>query len=144
MTDCIFCKIANGEIPSNLVYQDEKVFAFLDNSPIEKGHVLVIPKEHYENILDIPEDLLSYMYTIVKRITKAISQAFDVKDFNILQNNGTKAGQTVFHYHIHIVPRYREFKLCLGEGNNIDGEEVRVGQEKYCSKDIAQSIIEKF
>ncbi|MCD4811926.1 HIT family protein [bacterium] len=143
MEDCIFCKMANGEVPSHKIYEDEDIFAFLDNFPIEKGHILVIPKEHYENIFDVPEDLIKDMYGVAQKITKTISKTFKVEDFNILQNNGTKAGQSVFHYHIHIIPRYDEFKLCLGNGPILSDEEVRNRKEDLCLSNIAKLIREK-
>ena len=140
MEDCIFCKIASSIVSSNVVYQDKEVFAFLDNNPIEKGHILVIPKKHYQDIFDIPDETVCHVYAVVKKITNSISKNFDVKDFNILQNNGSKAGQTVFHYHVHIIPRYREFKLCLGKGEMRRDEDIRDGQKDYCSEEIAELI----
>lgn len=141
MEDCIFCKIVKGEVPSNKVYEDEKVFAFLDINPVDKGHTLVVPKEHYENIFDIPTDLMQYMYRIVKDLTEATSEALDVKEFNILQNNGRKAGQTVFHYHIHIIPKYEDFKVCFGPGER--KENLRGGDEDYSRDEVVRLIQEK-
>ena len=137
MEDCVFCKMVSGEIPVNIVYEDDTVFAFLDNYPIEKGHTLVIPKQHFENILDIPKETLEHMYGVTQDITKSISQVFDVKDINILQNNGEKAGQSVFHHHIHIIPRYNEFRLCTGKGPLLADEQIREGKKIYCTEQIA-------
>ena len=106
MEDCIFCKIAKGEIPSGKVYEDEKVFAFMDIAPISKGHVLVIPKEHHKDLLDMPNDLLAELAKTTKKIAKAVVKAAKADGFNIGQNNGSVAGQAVFHFHLHIIPRF--------------------------------------
>ena len=143
MKDCIFCKIANKDIFTNMVYEDDNVFAFLDDSPIEKGHTLVISKKHYKNIFDVPEDLIKEMYGITQKIIKSISKAFNVTDFNIIQNNGSKAGQSVFHYHIHIIPRYEKFRVCLGNGPALTEEKIRKGKEKFCSSEVAELIREE-
>ena len=101
---CIFCKIINGEIPSYKVYEDENFLAFLDISQATIGHTLVIPKKHYENIFELPEG--SNIFSIVTKLAKAIKKATNVQGVNILNNNGEIAGQTVKHFHIHIIPRY--------------------------------------
>jgi histidine triad (HIT) family protein len=142
MEDCIFCKIANGNIPVKKVYEDDKVLAFLDNNPIEKGHTLVIPKEHYKDIFETPDELVKYMYSKVKIITEAISKSLDIKEFNILQNNGSKAGQSVFHYHIHIIPRIEKFRLCFGSGEVKLDDKIR--DEDLCSEEIAKLIRKEF
>lgn len=141
MQDCIFCKIARGEILVKKIYEDEKVFAFLDNNPIDKGHTLVITKNHYENMFEIPEEEIKNIYSKVKEITEAISKSFDIKEFNILQNNGPKAGQTVFHFHVHIIPRYEEFRLCFGSGESKLDDRIR--DKENCSEKVAKSIREK-
>lgn len=141
MEECIFCKIIKGEIPSQKTYEDDDVLAFLDVNPVEKGHTLIITKEHYSTILDIPEELLKKVSSVTQRLTKAISEVFDVDQFNILQNNGVKAGQTVSHYHVHIIPRYREFRLCLGVGPIKTGEELI--DHELCNSEIAQLIREE-
>lgn len=141
MEECIFCKIIKGEIPFQKVYEDDDVLAFLDVNPVEKGHTLIITKEHYIDILEIPEELLKKAYSVTQKLTKVISKVFEVEGFNILQNNGTKAGQTVSHYHIHIIPRYREFKLCLGVGPIKSEEEIR--DHDLCNREVAQLIREE-
>ncbi|MBM7647609.1 histidine triad (HIT) family protein [Bacillus ectoiniformans] len=108
MGDCIFCKIINGDIPSAKVYEDEYVYAFLDISQVTKGHTLVIPKVHKENIFELPSDLASHLFKAVPEIANAIKKAFNPAGLNILNNNGAVAGQTVFHYHVHLLPRYGE------------------------------------
>lgn len=102
---CIFCKIVNKEIPSYTIYEDEKCVAFLDLSQANIGHTLVVSKKHYNNILDITEADASHMFSVVSKITKKISEVLNIKDFNILNNCGKEAGQTIDHFHIHIIPR---------------------------------------
>ena len=111
MEDCIFCKIVNGEIPSRKVYEDEKVLAFLDVNPISKGHVLIIPKKHFENIFDIDEDYLKKIITVSKKISLMVKDNLNANGINILHASGKDAQQSVFHFHIHLVPRYKDDKL---------------------------------
>lgn len=106
MEHCIFCKITNGEIPSAKVYEDDHVYAFLDISQVTKGHTLVIPKIHKENIFELDADMTGPLFQSVKKVADALQAAFSPKGLNLLNNNGETAGQTVFHYHIHLIPRY--------------------------------------
>ena len=109
MTSCIFCKIANGDLPSEKVYEDEHVFAFMDITPVTKGHLLVIPKNHYENVYDLPADEASHLFSVVPKLAQALKETFQqegMKGLNVLQNNGAEAGQSVFHFHMHLIPRY--------------------------------------
>jgi histidine triad (HIT) family protein len=106
MSDCIFCKIINGEIPSAKVYENEHVLAFLDISQVTKGHTLVIPKVHKENIFELTSDIAKNLFEAVPKIANAIKQTYNPVGLNLLNNNGEQAGQTVFHYHLHIIPRY--------------------------------------
>lgn len=106
MDDCIFCKIIKGEIPSYKVYEDEQILAFLDIKPLSKGHTLVLPKQHYKDILDIPDELLCEVNKVSKRIVKKIQKKYSPLGFIINQNNGERAGQTIAHYHLHIKPVY--------------------------------------
>jgi len=108
MDDCIFCKIIKGEIPSYKVYEDEKVFAFLDIHPLSKGHTLVLPKEHYRDILDIPDELLCAVNKVSKHLVSKIQKKYSPLGFIINQNNGESAGQTIHHYHLHIKPVYED------------------------------------
>ena len=103
--DCVFCKIVNGEIPCSKVYEDEKILAFLDISPVNKGHALVIPKKHFETLLDVPDDLLGDLMKAVKKVAKAVIKVAETDGFNLMQSNKTTAGQAVPHFHIHIIPR---------------------------------------
>jgi len=108
---CIFCRIAQKQAPASCVYEDEKVMAFLDVRPLNEGHTLVIPKEHYETIFEIPEELITYLHGIVKRVSFAVKKAAKADGINIFQQNGKTAGQEIFHLHVHVVPRYEGQKL---------------------------------
>lgn len=109
MDNCIFCKIINGDIPSIKVYEDDVVLAFLDISQVTPGHTLVIPKKHVANIFEYDEDLAQAVFSRIPKIAKAIKDADpEIKGLNILNNNGEVAYQTVFHSHIHLIPRYTD------------------------------------
>lgn len=105
MTDCIFCKIVKGEIPCTKIYENDDVLAFLDIAPLADGHTLVIPKDHYETMDQVPPELSAKVTEVFPIISKAICQAMGKEAFNIFQNNGRPAGQLVDHVHYHIVPR---------------------------------------
>lgn len=115
-SNCIFCKISAGEIPSKTIYEDEEFRVILDISPAAKGHALIIPKEHYANIYEIPEDVAARVMILAKRLAAHMTEVLKCDGFNIVQNNGEVAGQTVFHFHMHLIPRYEndgnEEKLC--------------------------------
>ena len=100
----MFCKIVKGEIPCAKIYEDEKILSFLDIAPANKGHALVMPKEHYETLLDVPDDIV--FLKVVKKVVRAMSSALGNEGFNILVNNKKVAGQLVPHVHIHIIPRF--------------------------------------
>ncbi len=106
MSDCIFCKIINGEIPCSKVYEDEHVLAFLDLSQVTKGHTLVIPKVHKENIYELTPEIAGNLFKAVPKIAAAIKEAYNPIGLNTLNNNGEHAGQSVFHFHMHLLPRY--------------------------------------
>ncbi|HZH62792.1 MAG TPA: HIT family protein [Metabacillus sp.] len=106
MSDCIFCKIVNGEIPSAKVFENEHVVAFLDISQVTKGHTLVVPKVHKENIFELTPEIAGKLFEVVPKIANSIKEQFQPIGLNLLNNNGEKAGQSVFHYHMHIIPRY--------------------------------------
>lgn len=105
--DCIFCKIAAGEIPSACIYEDDDFKAFLDISPAVKGHVIIIPKKHADNLFDLSEEEASKIFVIASNIGKAIKEELNCDGLNVLQNNGEIAGQTVFHFHMHLIPRFK-------------------------------------
>lgn len=106
--DCIFCKIANGDIPANTLYEDEDFRAIFDASPASKGHALILPKEHYSNIFELSEEAASKVFVVAKKISAALSEETGCIGINVLQNNGEVAGQTVFHFHMHLIPRYKD------------------------------------
>ncbi|RWR14587.1 HIT family protein [Siminovitchia fortis] len=108
MSNCIFCKIVNGELPSAKVFENEDILAFLDISQITKGHTLVIPKVHKEDIFEMDEETAAKLFSAVPKIARAIKAEFGAKGMNLLNNNGSFAGQEVFHYHMHLIPRYDE------------------------------------
>ncbi|TFB22087.1 HIT family protein [Filobacillus milosensis] len=108
MSDCIFCKIIDGEIPSAKIYEDEHVYAFLDISQVTEGHTLVIPKNHKQGVFELDEETASNLFKAVPKVANAIKAAYKPKGMNILNNNGSFADQTVFHIHLHLIPRYDE------------------------------------
>ena len=114
--ECIFCKIAAGEIPSKTIYENEQFRVIMDISPATKGHALILPKEHYANLYEIPEEVAADAMKLAKKLAKKMTDALQCDGFNIIQNNGEVAGQTVFHFHMHLIPRYKndgnEDKLC--------------------------------
>ena len=106
MTDCIFCKIVRGEIPCHKVYEDNDVLAFLDISQTTKGHTLVISKEHFKNLLYVPKDVLAKVMGAAQKIAQAQVASLGAKGVNIINNTNEVAGQTVMHFHVHVIPRY--------------------------------------
>lgn len=110
---CIFCRIANGEIPSRTIYEDDRFRAILDLGPATKGHALILPKEHYEDLFAMPEELAAEAMKLAKRLAGIQKERLNADGLNLVQNNGTAAGQTVRHFHIHLIPRYE------GDGQTI-------------------------
>lgn len=106
MNDCIFCKIIRGDIPCYKVYEDETCLAFLDISQTTKGHTLVVPKEHFKNFLYVPKDILSHIMAVAQSIAQAQVASLGASGNNILINTNEVAGQTVMHFHVHVIPRY--------------------------------------
>lgn len=104
--NCIFCKIAHKEIPSYTIYEDDNFRVILDISPASKGHALIIPKEHYKNLFELDEAIASKALIVAKKVASALREELSCDGFNLLQNNEEIAGQTVFHFHIHLIPRY--------------------------------------
>lgn len=125
MNDCIFCKIANGEIPSNTLYENENLKVVLDIAPANPGHCLILPKKHAENILEIDDGLLKEAVSAAKKIAAALTASNLAEGINILQNNGAAAGQTVNHFHIHVIPRKKGDNVKLNhEGVKLSDEEM--------------------
>ena len=123
--NCIICKIANGEIPSATLYDDEKVRVILDISPASKGHALILPKEHYANLYEISDEMAMHVIKTAKKMAIKMKDELGLEGLNVLQNNGEAAGQTVFHYHMHLVPRYKEDKVNMKWENGELGEELK-------------------
>lgn len=122
--DCVFCKIIDGEIPSHNVYEDENVVAFLDVNPVSKGHTLVVPKKHVDNILDAGG--MDYVWDALVNVSNAVEEAFDPEGINIAQNNGEAAGQEVFHLHFHVTPIYTgdELEIDYNRSELEDGKDI--------------------
>lgn len=106
--DCIFCKIANGEIPSNTLYEDEQFRVILDLGPATKGHALILPKDHYANLYELPDDTAVDAMRLAKKMAAGMTEKLHADGFNLVQNNGEIAGQTVMHFHLHLIPRYED------------------------------------
>lgn len=104
--DCIFCKIANGIIPSSTVYEDEDFRVILDLGPASKGHALILPKEHFQDVCELDEAVAAKVLPLAGKIGAAMKKGLGCAGFNVVQNNGEAAGQTVMHYHMHLIPRY--------------------------------------
>ncbi len=106
MSECIFCQIVSGQIPSSKVYEDEEVLAFLDITQVTTGHTLVIPKKHYRNVLEMDAEAASSLFAPVPKIAKQLQEKLGASGVNIINNNEEAAGQTVFHTHVHLLPRF--------------------------------------
>ncbi|EFI33584.1 histidine triad (HIT) protein [Desulfonatronospira thiodismutans ASO3-1] len=123
MQDCIFCKIVRGEIPSAKVYENDSVLCFLDVAPAVRGHSLVIPREHVENILEIPEDMAAHLHEAIRRVGRGIIQGLKADGFNVGMNNFQAAGQVVMHAHWHLIPRFHGDGLQLWPQYKYDNNE---------------------
>ena len=106
--NCIFCKLANKDIPTNIIYEDEKFTVILDASPATKGHALILPKNHAANIYELPDEDAADIFVLAKKLATKMTEILHCDGFNIVQNNGEVAGQTVFHFHMHLIPRYKD------------------------------------
>ena len=128
--DCIFCKIANGIIPSHTLYEDEDFKVIFDLAPVSKGHALILPKKHFGNIYELDEEVASKVFVLAQKMAKAMSTAFECDGFNILQNNNEAGGQTVFHFHMHLVPRYKnDGALKFGKAGETTDEKLNELEE---------------
>ena len=122
--NCIFCKIANGEIPSRTIYEDEQFRAILDLGPATKGHALILPKEHFADLFEMPAELAADAMKLAKKLAALQKERLGADGLNLVQNNGEAAGQTVQHFHIHLIPRYE------GDGQTIGWKPGEPGQEE--------------
>jgi len=127
---CVFCSIIKGDIPSSKVYEDEKVLAILDISQTTKGHTLVIPKKHYNNVLEMPKDEYLYLMEVAQKIAKHLVDKLNATGLNILVNTNESAGQTVMHTHVHLIPRY----------NNTDTIKIEFKENKLDLNEILNKI----
>ncbi len=112
--NCIFCKIASGEIPSATLYEDDDFRVILDIEPASKGHALILPKEHYANLYELDDAIAAKVLVLAKKLVTALTEILGCDGYNIVQNNGSAAGQTVFHYHMHLIPRYEKDTVRIG------------------------------
>lgn len=122
--DCIFCKIVNKEIPAEIIYEDDKIMAFLDIHPAAKGHTLFITKVHCESFLALPDELITHLFHRAKEIAPVIMKGSNADGFNIGINNGSSAGQVIFHCHLHVIPRYQGDGLSMWPGKSYDENEI--------------------
>lgn len=121
--DCIFCKIAGGEIPSNTIYENSEFKVTMDIAPASKGHVLIIPKEHFKDIYEIDAITAGKLFQLATVVARALKEVLHCDGLNVLQNNGLIAGQTVYHFHMHLIPRY-------------EGDDVTIGWKEHSTEDI--------
>ena len=131
--DCIFCKIANGEVPSKTVYEDENFRVILDLGPATKGHALILPKEHYANLFELPEDTAAAAMKVAKKLSAQMVENLGADGLNLVQNNGEVAGQTVKHFHLHLIPRYKD------DGQNILWNPGKMSDEEL--EEIRKTIV---
>ncbi len=132
MGKCVFCKLVSGEIPSKKVYEDESTVAFLDISPVAKGHCQVIPKKHAENLLLADEETIKSTIVAVKKTAELLTKSLGIQSFNVMQNNGKQAGQIVEHLHFHVIPRFE------GDGKKFDWSNEKPSQGEL--EELAKKI----
>lgn len=134
--NCIFCRILAGEIPSRVLYEDEDFKVIMDVGPATRGHALILPKEHYANLYELPEELAAKAMKLAKKMTAAMTDVLHCDGFNLVQNNGMVAGQTVFHFHLHLIPRYEQDDnagMISWKQNSFSDEEMQKLQELIVS-----------
>jgi histidine triad (HIT) family protein len=129
MTDCIFCKMVSGIIPAEILYENDHAIAVLDINPIHFGHALILPRQHCNDFLDLPDETYHSILQVAKIVTQALVQSLKLGGYNLFSNNGTIAGQSVFHFHLHITPRYPDdnIRFVLKLKQYPDGEMKRYG-----------------
>ena len=123
--NCIFCKIAAGDIPSATIYEDNDFRVILDIEPASKGHALILPKEHYANLYELSDELASKALIVAKKVITKMTDILGCDGYNVVQNNGEAAGQTVFHFHIHLIPRYKDDNVNIGWSQGNLTEEIK-------------------
>lgn len=133
---CIFCKIANGEIPSKTLYEDELYRVILDLGPATRGHALILPKDHYADLYELPEEDCARILKLAKKMAVRITERMGCDGFNLVQNNGEAAGQTVRHFHMHLIPRYRDDNQQINWiPGNPDQEELEEIRRQICAEE---------
>lgn len=129
--NCVFCKIAAGEIPSATLYEDEDFRVILDIEPASKGHALILPKNHYTDLYELPDELAAKVFVLARKMVTALRDVLECDGYNVVQNNGEAAGQTVFHFHMHLIPRYK-------------GDTVKIGwKQGKLTDEVKEEIIKK-
>lgn len=127
--DCIFCKIANGQIPANALYEDDVAKVIFDLSPASRGHVLILPKNHFDNVYSLDSETAAHIFQVAVKIANGLKTALNCDGLNIVQNNGEAAGQTVMHFHMHLIPRYKQDTVNItwvpGENSEQKIEELK-------------------
>ena len=123
--NCIFCKIAAGDIPSATIYEDNDFRVILDIEPASKGHALIVPKEHYANLYELSDELAAKALIVAKKVITKMTGILGCDGYNVVQNNGEAAGQTVFHFHIHLIPRYKDDNVNIGWSQGNLTEEIK-------------------
>jgi histidine triad (HIT) family protein len=112
--NCIFCKLANGVFPTATIYEDDDFRVILDLGPASKGHALILPKEHYANLYELSDEVAAKVLIVAKKVITKMTEVLGCDGYNLVQNNGEAAGQTVFHFHMHLIPRYKDDQVGLG------------------------------
>lgn len=140
MEDCLFCKIVKGEIDSAKIWEDEKVLAFLDVNPLTKGHCLIIPKEHYENIFDMNEDVLKKILGLAKDLSGKMRENLNATGVNLVNASGKDAEQSVFHFHLHVVPRYENDGLDMNVWWQTKAKKTNIEELKKLAEEIKKKI----
>ncbi len=135
--DCIFCKLANGVFPTNKIYEDDDFTVILDASPANEGHALILPKQHYANLFEIDGEVGSKVFPLAKRVATALKEEFDCDGVNVVQNNGEAAGQTVFHFHVHVIPRYDNDDFKIGWPQNEPDSDAQAALAKRLAAKLA-------
>ncbi|MEW5725586.1 MAG: HIT family protein [Thermodesulfobacteriota bacterium] len=127
MSDCLFCRIVSGQIPSTKVYEDDRFLGFMDINPVTRGHCLLIPKDHHENLFALPEDLLREYIGTARRLAGVLVKGLEAKGLNLIQSNGRAANQIIDHCHLHLIPRYAADEIPLAAWEMRPGDPQEIG-----------------
>ncbi len=135
--NCIFCKIIAGIIPSSTIYEDDDFKVIMDISPAARGHAIILPKNHFENLYEMDDETASKVLLVARKVASAMKEELTCDGLNVLQNNGEAAGQTVFHYHVHLIPRYRKDQVNI----NWEYGKYEQGEAEQIAEAIAARIV---